>query len=77
MATVEERIKHYNEKRQKAWQAGRTILDRALEEGRRQLTAEERVGYDRAEAEMGKWERQRDELLNTDSARTERDGINS
>src|SRR5699024_3107004 len=76
MATVEERVKTLNHKRAKAWEAAKAILDRANAEGRGTLSPEETIGYERANAEMTKYERQRDELIRSETAQQERELVN-
>ncbi len=75
MATVEQRVRDLNDRRLRAWETGKTILDRASAE-RRGLSAEEQRSYDRVSDEMTTVERQRDELLGSAEAQRELETAN-
>jgi HK97 family phage major capsid protein len=76
MATVEARVRALNEKRIRAYEAGKAILDRAAD-AQRGLTDEERQAFDRTSDEMNALERQRDLLLASDEAKRELEVINA
>jgi HK97 family phage major capsid protein len=77
MPSYEERVRDLNTKRARSFDAAKAILDRANAEGRATLSPEETAGYNRAEAEITKFERQRDDLIASDGAQREIENVNA
>lgn len=75
MASIEEQVKDLNYRRMKSWDAAKMILDRAAAEGRG-LSVEQQAGVDKADAEIRKFDQQREQLLSSDAARAEIEGVN-
>lgn len=75
MATIEEQVKDINEQRMKAWEQGKSILDKALAEGRT-TSAEENEQYDKFDADVTRYDNMRDRLTRSDAASKEREDVN-
>jgi len=75
MPSIEEQIKSLNYRRLNSWDAAKRILDRAAAE-HREMTAEEKAGCDKAEAEMRKFDQMREDLLSSDAAQAEFETVN-
>lgn len=71
MPTIEDTVKDLNDKRLRAWEAGKEILDRAVDE-KRALTAEEKAAYDKADDEITRIDATVDALVRSDEAKRER-----
>jgi HK97 family phage major capsid protein len=70
--TIENDVRRLNEKRLRAWEHGKALLDRALAENRA-LSLEESAQYDRINDDISDLDRKRETLLSSDGARRERD----
>lgn len=72
---VEDQVKSINEQRQKAWEEGKALLDRALADGR-PLTAEENEQSRKIDDDIMRYDNTRDALVRSDKAQREREEIN-
>ncbi len=72
---VEEIVKDLNDQRMRAIEEGRSILNKALAEGRT-LTQEETEKYDRIDQDVQRFDATRDRLIRSDEAQRAREEIN-
>lgn len=75
MATIEEQVKSINEQRLRIYEQGKTILDRALAEGRT-LDAEENEQWRRCNDDITRLDNTRDALIGTERAEREYQNVN-
>jgi HK97 family phage major capsid protein len=75
MPSGQERARALNDARMHVWNQAKEVLDRAVVE-RRGLSAEEHATYDRLNADLDRYDRERDNLLGSDAYRSELGELN-
>jgi HK97 family phage major capsid protein len=76
MAALEETVKDLNDKRMKAWEANKALLDRIASD-KRGMTAEEKTQYDRADQEITELDNARNAFLNDETRQREIEGLDA